>query len=205
MIMSDPNALRSHAIRPLPFDPPSLHGLSARLVTSHWENNYGGAVKRLNAIEQELAQLNWATAPSFVLNGLKREQLIAMNSMLLHEVYFESLGPSEPGAALITQMEKDFGGFDRWAAEFAALGKALAGGSGWVLLCWAARDGVLLNTWAGDHAHNLAGGIPLLALDMYEHSYHMDFGANAGAYVTAVMRNLNLAAATAKLESSQGR
>ena len=205
MTMPDPIGLRSYAIRPLPFDPQSLHGLSAPLVTSHWENNYGGAVKRLNAIARELAQLDWATAPGFVLNGLKREQLIAMNSMLLHEVYFESLGPSEPGPALLAQMEKDFGGFDRWAAEFAALGKALAGGSGWVLLCWTARDGALVNTWAADHTHNLAGGIPLLALDMYEHSYHMDFGANAGAYVAAVMKNLNLAAATTKLESSRRR
>lgn len=75
--------------------------------------------------------------------------------MRQHEVYFESLRPSEPGPTLLTQMEKDFWGFDRWAVEFAALAKALAGGSGWVLLCWAARDGVLVNTWADDHTHNL--------------------------------------------------
>jgi Fe-Mn family superoxide dismutase len=84
------------------------------------------------------------------------------------------------------------------------MGKALAGGSGWVLLAWSARDRRLVNTWAADHAHNLAGASPILALDMYEHSYHMDYGAKAAAYVDAVMNNLNLDAAGRKLAALQG-
>ena len=79
----------------LPFDPNSLPGLSERLLTSHHQNNYGGAVKRLNAIRANLAGLSHSgadAAPGFVLNGLKREELIATNSMLLHELYFDSLG-----------------------------------------------------------------------------------------------------------------
>ena len=84
------------------------------------------------------------------------------------------------------------------------MGKALVGGSGWVLLCWSPRDCKLINTWAADHAHNLAGATPILALDMYEHSYHMDFGAKAGAYVDAVMSNLNRDAASRKLAALQG-
>lgn len=194
-----------HILKPLPFDPKSLRGLSERLVTSHWENNYGGAVKRLNAIEKKLAELDWTTAPVFTVNGLKREELIAMNSVVLHEVYFESLGASEPGTAFKAQVDQDFGGLDEWAAQFVAMGKALAGGSGWVLLCWNPNDGKLLNTWAADHTHNLAGATPVLALDMYEHSYHMDFGAQAGAYVDAVMKNLNLTTASAKLETLKGQ
>ena len=85
------------------------------------------------------------------------------------------------------------------------MGKALAGGSCWVLLCWNPHDGKLLNTWAADHTHNLAGATPILALDMYEHSYHMDFGAQAGAYVDAVMKNLNLTTVSAKLEALKGQ
>ena len=53
------------------------------------------------------------------------------------------------------------------------------------------RDGRLANVWAADHTHSLAGGTPLLALDMYEHSYHLDFGSNAGAYVDAFMTNIS--------------
>ena len=194
----------SYEMKPLACNPSALAGLSEKIIVSHYENNYGGAVKRLNVIQQKLAELDWSGAPGFVVNGLKREELIAMNSMLLHEVYFESLGSSKASPTLQRQMEHDFGGQDQWAAQFAATGKALAGGSGWVLLCWSPRAGRLVNTWAADHTHNLAGATPLLALDMYEHSYHMDYGAKATAYVDAFMDNLNLGNAAAKLKTFQG-
>jgi Fe-Mn family superoxide dismutase len=70
-------------------------------------------------------------------------------------------------------------------------GKALGGGSGWVLLSWSPRDGKLINQWASDHCHTLAGGAPILALDMYEHSYHMDFGAKAASYVDTFMEAIH--------------
>ena len=79
-------------VLPLPFDASKLAGLSQRLLESHHSNNYAGAVKRLNAIRTQLRQLDFAGAPGFQLNGLKREELVAANSMLLHEVYFDSLG-----------------------------------------------------------------------------------------------------------------
>src|SRR5439155_1233359 len=79
-------------IKPLSCDPKKLKGLSEKLIVSHWENNYGGAVKRLNAIATQLGSLDFATAPVFVINGLKREELIATNSMILHELYFDGLG-----------------------------------------------------------------------------------------------------------------
>jgi len=189
----------SYELKPLACNPGAIAGMSEQIIVSHHENNYGGAVKRLNAIEAQLAELDWATAPVFVVNGLKREQMVAMNSMLLHEVFFDSLGASQADARLAAQIDKDFGGLDKWTAQFAAMGKALAGGSGWVLLAWSPRDGKLVNTWAADHTGNVAGATPLLALDMYEHSYHMDFGAKAGAYVDAFMNNINLAAASKKL------
>ena len=66
--------------------------MSKRILVSHYENNYGGAVKRLNAITEQLASLDYEKAPGFVINGLKREELIATNSMILHEVYFAGLG-----------------------------------------------------------------------------------------------------------------
>ena len=194
----------SYELKPLSCDPGAIAGMSEKIIVSHYENNYGGAVKRLNAIEAQLAALDWPTAPVFAINGLKREQMVAMNSMLLHEVFFDSLGASQASGALAARFDADFGGLDKWAAQFAAMGKALGGGSGWVLLAWSPRDGKLVNTWAADHSGNLAGATPLLALDMYEHSYHMDFGAKAGAYVDAWMNNANLAAASRKLAAVAG-
>ena len=189
----------SYELKPLSCDPARLNGLSERLIVSHWENNYGGAVKRLNAIEGKLAELDWASAPVFVVNGLKREELIAAGSMILHEVYFDSLGGAggDPAGALKAAIVRDFGSMDAWRAEFTAMGKAQGGGSGWTLLTWSPRRNRLVNAWAADHAHNLAGATPLIALDMYEHSYHMDFGAKAGAYVDAFMQNLSWTAAEA--------
>ncbi len=174
--------------RPLPFDPKAVPGLSEKLLVSHHDNNYVGAVTRLGAITKQVAALDPATAPGFTINGLKREELIAWNSMILHELYFAGLGaPTRPGAALAAAIERDFGSDARWRAEFSAMGKALGGGSGWVLLTWSHRDGRLVNQWAADHTMTLAGGTPILALDMYEHAYAMDFGAKAAAYVDAFM------------------
>ena len=193
----------SLSARPISFKPPRLKGLCARLMASHYENNYGGAVRRLNAIRGELAALDPASAPGFRLNGLKREELIATNSMLLHEIYFDSLGEGgggDPSGALADVIARDFGSIAKWRAEFVAMGKALGGGSGWVLLTRSPRDGSLSNVWAADHTHGLAGGTPLLALDMYEHAYHLDFGANAGAYVDAFMANIAWARVAARFE-----
>jgi len=123
-----------------------------------------------------------------VINGLKREELIAMNSMILHEIYFEALGgDARPKRALAEAIARDFGSVARWRAEFAAIGKAQRGGSGWVILAYSPRDQRLVNQWAADHTTTLAGGRPVLVLDMYEHSYQMDFGAKAEAYVDAYM------------------
>ena len=190
----------TYAVKPLSCDPQKLKGLSEKLIVSHHENNYSGAVKRLNAITDQLGNLDFASAPVFTINGLKREELIAANSMILHELYFDSLGgEGEAAGDLRAAIDRDFGSYAKWAAQFAAMGKAQGGGSGWVLLAWSARDSKLINTWAADHTCNLAGATPILGLDMYEHSYHMDFGAKAAAYVDAYMQNLNWNSAAAKL------
>jgi len=175
-------------MKPLSCDPARIRGMSERLIVSHYENNYGGAVKRLGLIDEQLAELDYTKASGFLINGLKREQLIAMNSMILHELFFDGLGEqSGPGQGLHDALTRDFGSYQRWRDEFIAMGKALAGGSGWVLLSWSPRDRKLVNQWAADHCHTLAGGMPILALDMYEHSYHIDFGAKAATYVDIFM------------------
>jgi superoxide dismutase, Fe-Mn family len=163
----------TYQLKPLSCDPAKIKGMSERLIVSHYENNYGGAVKRLNLIEEQLAELDYAKAAGFLING---------------ELFFDGLGEqSEPGPNLQDALARDFGSFERWRSEFVAMGKALGGGSGWVLLSWSPRDSKLVNQWASDHCHTLAGGTPILALDMYEHSYHIDFGAKAASYVDTFM------------------
>jgi Fe-Mn family superoxide dismutase len=181
-----------YAVKPMPFDPQKIKGMSEKILISHYQNNYTGAVKRLNSIADQLASLDWEKAPVFVVNGLKREELVATNSMILHEVYFAGLGETnQPGSALAEAIVRDFGGMDRWRSEFAATGRALGGGSGWVLLTYNPHDKRLVNTWAADHTMTLAGGTPILALDMFEHAYQMDFGAKAADYVSTIMAAVN--------------
>jgi Fe-Mn family superoxide dismutase len=191
-------------ILPLPIDPSALRGLSERLLASHHANNYSGAVKRLNAIRARLAVLPFASAPGFEVNGLKREELIATNSMLLHELYFDGLGGDgttmEPAMALA--LAANFGSVERWREEFVAMGKAQGGGSGWVLLVFQPREGTLVNQWAADHTHAIAGSVPVLALDMYEHAYHLDYGAAAGGYVDAFMGNIDWAKVYARYQAA---
>jgi superoxide dismutase, Fe-Mn family len=187
-------------VRPLLLKPQWMNGLSERLLVSHYVNNYGGALRRLNAIRARLTTLDWEGAPVFEINGLKREELIATGSVILHEIYFDSLGGygdnpptglTEPPAELACALGRDFSSLAAWRTQFVAMAKALAGGSGWAILAWSERLGRLVNHWAADHGHALPSSTPILAIDMYEHAYHLDFGARAAAYVDQVMANLN--------------
>src|SRR6266550_7287520 len=109
----------AYEIKPLSLDPKSVKGISEKILISHYENNYVGAVKRLNAIATQLAELDFAKASNFLINGLKREELVAMNSMILHEAYFDSLGGGGASrGSLAEAIARDFGSVERWRAEF---------------------------------------------------------------------------------------
>jgi superoxide dismutase, Fe-Mn family len=97
-------------------------------------------------------------------------------------------------------LARDFGSVQRWRVEFSAMGYALGGGSGWVLLSWLPREGRLINQYSSEHSQAIAGAIPVVALDMYEHAYHLDFGANAKAYVDAFLRNVDWTAVAGRFE-----
>ena len=182
----------THEPRPLAFDAAKLPGLSERLIRSHWENNYCGAVKALNAVERRLAaMLEDPDLPAYVYGDLKREELLRTGSVRLHELYFSNLGgDGKPGESMERILAHGFGTFSRWEAEFRRTANALAGGSGWAILA-AGPDGVLHNCWAWDHASGAVGNRPLLVLDMYEHAYHLDYGEAAARYIDAFMRNVD--------------
>ena len=179
-------------IAPIPIRPWMLNGLSERLIVSHYENNYGAAVRTLNAIRDELDGLDLAAAPGYRVRSLKREEHVAMGSVALHELYFGNLGgDGKLTAPMAAALEEHFGTVDAWRREFIAAAQAMRGGSGWVLLTYSRRDHRLYNQIGFDHSQAIVDALPILALDMYEHAYHIDFGANATAYIDAFMRNID--------------
>jgi superoxide dismutase, Fe-Mn family len=200
-IMED---LMRYQVAPLFCRPWTLNGISPKLIESHYEHDYGGAVARLNALSEELSALDPATTPSDVISRLKRDEVAALNSTLLHELYFSSLGGDGRAVpdGIAPALARDFGSVSRWRQEFAALASSLAGGSGWVLLSLVPRDARLINHVASDYAQAVPGAIPILALDMYEHAYHLEFGANAEAYVAAFMRNIDWSAVLGRYDNA---
>ena len=189
-----PPAFRGqHQPKPLPFDPAKLKGLSERLLRSHWENNYGGAVRALNAVEQRLeVMMKDKELPAYVYGDVKREELVRTGSVVLHEHYFANLGgDGKASGGALDLVKRAFGSLETWEAEFKRTANALAGGSGWVVFALNLHTGEAHNYWAWDHMHNAVMGAPLLVLDMYEHAYHIDFGAAAARYVDAFMDNVN--------------
>lgn len=188
-----PRAFRGlHQSKPLPFDPAKLKGISEKLIRSHHENNYSGAVKALNAVEQRLdAMMKDKDLPAYVYGDLKREELVRTGSVILHEYYFANLGgDGKPGGAVLDLIKQWFGSYEQWEAEFKRTANALGGGSGWAILAYNSHTAEVHNYWAWDHMHNAPMSRPLLALDMYEHAYHMDYGAAAAKYIDAFMQNV---------------
>lgn len=192
------------SLKPLPFDPSKLKGLSAKLIQSHWENNYGGSVKALAAVKAKLAEAAAdKTLPPFLYNEIKREHLLRTGSVVLHEAYFANLGGDGVAAAKEREIiARHFGSFEAWEAEFRRIGLGLGGGSGWVVLGWNTHTRQLENYWMADHAHGPAATLPILVMDMYEHSYQMDYGAAAAKYVDAFFQNIPWSVVAQRLASA---
>jgi Fe-Mn family superoxide dismutase len=191
--MLSPAFAGNHQPKPLRFDPAKLDGLSERLIRSHWENNYGGSVRTLNTIENRLAAaLADPDFPPAAYGGLKREELLRTGSVVLHEIYFDGLGGNgEAAGGIRVAITAAFGSFETWLTDFKRTASALGGGSGWVILAHNSHTGQLHNYWSWDHMHAPVMSAPLLVLDMYEHSYQMDYGAAAARYIDAFFRNVD--------------
>jgi superoxide dismutase, Fe-Mn family len=192
-----------HQPKVLPFDAAKLKGISEKLIKSHWENNYSGAVKALNVVEQHLAMmLKEKDLPAFLYGDLKREELMRTGSVVLHENYFANLGGNgKADGNALKLIEKWFGSFENWENEFKRTANALSGGSGWTILAYNFHTQELHNYWQADHAHNAPFSRPILILDMYEHAYQMDYGAAAAKYVDAFMQNVNWEEINRRVES----
>ena len=194
----------NHVSKPLPFDPKKLPGLSEKLLVSHHDKNYAGAVKNLNDVEAALAKVG-ADTPGFTVAGLEAAKLKFTNSMILHELYFANLGGGGGAAGSETErvLLQAYGSLPRWEQAFRALGNALGGGSGWAILDWDFHAHGLRIYWAGDHTNALSLGAPLLVMDMYEHAYAMDYGASAKEYIEAFFKNVQWAEVERRLGRAQ--
>jgi len=176
--------------KPLPFEPGKLHGISEKLMVSHYEKNYSGAVKNLNKVRTEISQLT-KDSPPFLAIALKERELLFHNSMVLHELYFANLGGDGKQSGQAAQrLSDEFGTAARWEELFRLTGMGLSGGSGWVTLGYDLRDHTLTISGASNHAQTAAQTLPLLVMDMYEHAYQMDYGADAAKYIDAFFQNV---------------
>jgi Fe-Mn family superoxide dismutase len=202
--MTTPPALAgNHTVVPLPFAASSLDGLSEQMITSHHDNNYGSAVKSLNQVEQELAGISTDT-PAFVVHGLRDRELTFRNSKMLHEAYFANLGgDGRRSGAIEKALAEAYGSTARWEEQMRATGMGLGGGSGWAILALELETGMLRTFGSGHHSQTLALSVPLLVMDMYEHSYQMDFGANVARYIDAFFANVNWDEVNGRLERGQ--
>ena len=192
-----------HLPKALPFDAAKLSGLSEKLIRSHHENNYSGAVKALNAVEQRLASLSKEKdLPAYVYGDLKREELIRTGSVVLHELYFANLGGNGRSDGNARKaIERWFGSYAYWESEFRRIGNSLSGGSGWTVFAYNPHTREFHNYWQNDHTANAPFSVPLLVMDMYEHAYHMDYGAAAAKYIDAFMANVNWEEVNRRVES----
>jgi superoxide dismutase, Fe-Mn family len=195
----EPMGPGKHVPAPLPFKAGTLTGISEKMITSHHDKNYAGAIKNLNKVETDIAALK-ADAPGYLVAGLREKELTYFNSMVLHEHYFGNLGGNgKRSGALEARLGTEFGA-SVWEAQFRATALGLGGGSGWAVVALSLHDGGLRIAQSTNHTQTLAFGAPLLVLDMYEHAYALDYGAEHATYVDAFFKNIAWDAVEARYE-----
>jgi len=171
-----------------------VEGLSDELLENHFKL-YRGYVEKTNEILSlldEYAGSDEAKKIQFV--EARRRLGWELNGMRLHEYYFENMTkkPVEfnKESDLYKQIEADFGSFEDWKKDFQAAG--MMRGVGWAILYYDLEYGRLLNMWIGEHNSNhLAGGVPLLIMDVWEHAYMVDYGLKKDAYIDAFMKAID--------------
>jgi len=181
-----------------------LDGISKKTVEEHLKL-YSAYVNKSNEIMDKLAKVDLSTANQVFsdVRALKVELSFAVGGMQNHEIYFSHLKPGggEPSGELKRQIEKDFGGVENFLKDLKASGLS---GRGWAWTVWFPAAGRLMN-WVGDSQNTyLSWDLkPLLALDVYEHAYFLDYHVNRGAYIDAFFKNLDWARIGANYEKAR--
>ncbi len=182
-----------------------MEGFSKQLLENHF-TLYQGYVTNTNKVADILSQMlkdGKTGTPEYA--ELKRRFGWEFNGMRLHEYYFDNLGGKEPlakGSKLNAALEKQFGSYANWEADFKAAGSMR--GIGWTLLYLDGTNGTLYNEWINEHdMGHLAGCTPIVVLDVFEHAFMIDYGLKRGDYIAAFMKNLNWKEAAARFDKAQ--
>lgn len=175
-----------------------VEGIDDALLRLHF-TLYNGYVKNTNAL---LKALDDVDESSIAFGALKRRFGWEFDGMVLHEAYFENLGgkqPLSPKDRLYRLISDEFGSFEKWKKNFISTG--LIRGIGWVILYKDPKDGHLHNVWVNEHdLGHLAGGTPLLVMDVWEHAYITQFGLDRFGYINAFFANINWSVVSQRLK-----
>lgn len=183
----------------------NIPGLDDELLKMHFKL-YQGYVLNSNTLLKKIQALNengQNKTPDFA--GLKRMLGWEFDGMLLHEYYFDNLGRSENSkdSPISKKIESDFGSFDNWKKDFAATGAMR--GIGWVVAYIDPKEGRLINQWINEHdVGHLAGGKPLLVMDVFEHAYITQFGLDRAKYIEVFFNNINWKKVNERLTNAKG-
>jgi Fe-Mn family superoxide dismutase len=183
-----------------------MEGFSKQLLENHF-TLYQGYVTNTNKLAETLSQMlkdGKTGTPEYA--ELKRRFGWEFNGMRLHEYYFDNLGGKEAlgkNTALHEALEKHFGSYANWEADFKAAGSMR--GIGWTLLYLDTSNGSLYNDWINEHdMGHLAGCVPIIVLDVFEHAYMIDYGLKRADYIAAFMKNINWKEASSRYDKAQG-
>ncbi|MEM7059371.1 MAG: Fe-Mn family superoxide dismutase [Pseudomonadota bacterium] len=195
----------AHFVRPIPFKAHRIDGFSPETVEHHYEEIYGGEVRRLNDVERRLASLSATDQRTSAFADLKKEEQRLTNAIALHEIYFNGLGEdggedlSNP--ALASALDAAFGGEEAWKNDFMQLVRAWPGGAGWIVLAWSESLGRLVSAMLADD-EGLNGANPVFALNMSDDAYSADFGDDRVSYADAVLKSLHWGRIAAQFQKS---
>ncbi|HEX3095569.1 MAG TPA: Fe-Mn family superoxide dismutase [Patescibacteria group bacterium] len=178
-----------------------VEGMSERLMKEHYKL-YEGYIKKANEITEKLktVDLTTANATQSDLRALKLGYSFAVNAIKSHELYFDNLSGkgTAPQGWLGSEIEKSFGSYDNWMADMKATGIAARG---WVWFAYDWQNGSIFNYLGDAHdAFPIWHATPLVALDVYEHAYMIDYGVARADYIDVFFKNLNWNDVEAKVE-----
>jgi Fe-Mn family superoxide dismutase len=184
-----------YKIKPLKFDPKKLKGISEKQITLHHDKHYASYVKGKNKIEDTLKK-----GKLDHIRELKKNESHNASGMVLHEIYFGHLGGKggKPSGALMKKIKEDFGSYEKWKKEFLATASAARG---WALLCFDWSDCKLHNYAVDFHDEGAVwGAAPIMAMDLWEHAYYLDYGPDKTKYIEAFFNNFDWKAIEEKFE-----
>ncbi len=179
---------------PKEFNMPELKGLSAKQIEVHL-GLYKGYVTHVNLLREQIAELTKEGAEkyAYAITETRRRLGFEFGGMRMHEYYFEQFesGTSDQSASLNTMLSTKYGSWEDFLEHFKQVG--MSRGIGWTVLYYDPVGQTPHVAWVSDHELGTLAGLPiLLAMDMWEHAFMVDYTpAEKGQYIAAFLSNVN--------------